>query len=275
MEPAKTTYQTYLKIPELLDLQERLSSPPHHDEMLFIIVHQVHELWFKQILHELQAIRDALNADKPLTALKSLKRVHAIQRVLLEQIDVLETMTPVEFNAFRDLLRPASGFQSVQFREIEILSGGGDGRVLSHLDASPELARLEARFAETTIWQALLAHLSRRGHSIPSSLLEPASPEGRFQREPNADVVAAFRSIYESSAEEPAPEYVLYLLAEAFLDYDELMLHWRARHVRMVERTIGMKRGTGGSSGAEYLSRTLAYRFFPELWEVRSHLGSP
>ena len=270
-EQAKITYGSYLKIPDLLSLQQRVSDPPHHDEMLFIVVHQVHELWFKQILHELEAVRDALAADRPLVALKSLKRIHTIQRVLLQQIDVLETMTPQEFNAFRSLLRPASGFQSMQFREIEFLSGGGDPRVLAHMEPGAGLAAVERRRQEPTIYEGFLGLLARRGWAIPAALL--ASPgAARSPRPPDADVVSALKEIYERALETPQ-HYELYLLAEAFVDYDELFLHWRARHVRMVERTIGMKQGTGGSDGAAYLHKTIDSKFFLELWEVRTVLG--
>jgi tryptophan 2,3-dioxygenase len=267
MSTSKLTYGSYLKIPELLALQHRVSEPPHHDEMLFILVHQVHELWFKQVLHELEAIRVSLVDDRPLAALKAFKRVHAIQRVLVEQIDVLETMTPQEFNAFRALLRPASGFQSMQFREIEFLSGGGDPRVLVHMDEDPGLAAVARRADEQTIYQALLQLLAHRGWAVSSKVAT------RPPRAPDAPLVQVFREIYERASESPQ-RYELYLLAEAFVDYDELFLHWRARHVRMVERTIGMKQGTGGSDGAQYLQRTLNAKFFPELWEVRTVLGT-
>ena len=269
---AKVTYGSYLKIPELLSLQDRLSDPPQHDEMLFIVVHQVHELWFKQVIHELDAVRGWLAADRPLAALKALKRVHTIQRVLLQQIDVLETMTPQEFNAFRDLLKPASGFQSMQFREIEFLSGGGDPQVLAHMTEADGRARVEQRLREATVYESLLKLLAQRGEVIPPALL--ATPgASRPPRPPDAQVVEAFRRVY-ARAEENAERYALYLLAEAFVDYDELFLHWRARHVRMVERTIGMKSGTGGSEGAAYLHRTTGSKFFPELWEVRTVLGT-
>jgi tryptophan 2,3-dioxygenase len=265
------TYGSYLKVPELLALQERVSEPKHHDEMLFIIVHQVHELWFKQVLHELEAVRACLDGDRPLAALKSLKRIHTIQRVLVEQIDVLETMTPQEFNAFRSLLRPASGFQSMQFREIEFLSGGGNPAVLAHMVEDAGRARVEQRRKEPTIYEAFLSLLLRRGASIPPALV--ATPgASRPPRAPDAEVVAAFKEIYERATDNPQ-RYEIYLLAEAFIDYDELFLHWRARHVRMVERTIGMKQGTGGSEGARYLHQTIDSKFFPELWEVRTVLG--
>lgn len=271
MSVPKTTYGNYLKVPELLALQHRLSEPPHHDEMLFIIVHQVHELWFKQALHELEAIRAALDEDRPLAALKSWKRVHSIQRVLLSQIDVLETMTPAEFNAFRSILKPASGFQSMQFREIEFLSGGGDPRVLSHMTPDDGLDRARARLGEPTIYQAFLGLLSRRGFDVPEAMRTVDGSPAQ-SAEPDPAVTEAFRRIYERAVTSPE-NYELYLLCEAFIDYDELFLHWRERHVRMVERTIGMKQGTGGSAGAPYLRGTLGRKFFPELWEVRTLLG--
>jgi tryptophan 2,3-dioxygenase len=270
MDDTRVTYGSYLKVPELLSLQSRLSMPPQHDEMLFIIVHQVHELWFKQMLHELDAAKAHLAGDRPLAVLKILKRVHAIQRVLTSQIDVLETMTPEEFNTFRALLKPASGFQSTQFREVEFLSGGGDARVLAHMQADPGLAAVERRRGEGTLFEALLGLLSRRGYTVPAGLLEAGA--ARVPRESDPEVVESLRRLYTACAAGEGP-YDLYLLCEAFIEYDELMLLWRTRHVRMVERTIGMKQGTGGSEGAAYLHRTLSTKFFPELWEVRTVLG--
>ena len=271
MSGSKLTYGSYLKIPELLSLQQRVSEPAHHDEMLFIIIHQVHELWFKQMLHELEAIRGALYDGQSLMALKSFKRVHAIQSVMIEQIDVLETMTPQEFNAFRNVLRPASGFQSMQFREVEFLSGAGDLKILSHMQEDPGLTSVLKRTEEKTIYQAFLSLLARRSFTIPPALLG-APAAARSPREPDADVVEAFRQIYEGASENTAL-FELYLLAEAFVEFDERLLLWRHRHVRMVERTIGMKQGTGGSDGAGYLHRTLVAKLFPELWEVRTVLG--
>lgn len=269
MSNEKVSYGAYLRIPELLGLQRLVSEPAEHDEMLFIVVHQVHELWFKQMLHELDAVRAALDGGRVLPALRSLKRVTAIQRVLIEQIDVLETMTPLEFNTFRNLLRPASGFQSTQFREIEFLSGGGNPAVLAHMESDPGMARVEKRLGEPTLYDAFLRLLARRGFDIPKDIVES---NGHQRREVDAHVVAAFKAIYERSAENPG-FYELYMLCESFVDYDELFLLWRTRHVRMVERTIGAKMGTGGSEGAAYLERTLGRKFFPELWAVRSELG--
>jgi tryptophan 2,3-dioxygenase len=269
MSDIRLTYGSYLKVPELLSLQTRVSAPPHHDEMLFIVVHQVHELWFKQMLHELDAAKASLAGDRPLTVLKILKRVHAIQRVLTTQIDVLETMTPEEFNAFRALLKPASGFQSTQFREVEFLCGGGDPRVLAHMQADPGLEAVERRRTEGTLFEALLGLLARRGYDVPAKLLETGGT--RVPRESDPVLVESLRRLYTASAAGEGP-YDLYLLCEAFVEFDELMLLWRTRHVRMVERTIGLKQGTGGSEGAAYLHRTLQTKFFPELWDVRTVL---
>lgn len=273
MSREKVTYGSYLKIPELLTLQQRVSEPLHHDEMLFIVTHQVHELWFKQILHELGHIQVMLDEDRVLTALKAFKRVAAIQRVLIEQIDVLETMTPQEFNAFRSLLRPASGFQSVQFREIEFASGGGNPKVLEHMHDDPALAHARARLEQPTLYESFLRLLKRRGLAVPEALV--ASPgASRGPREISDELSESLKAVYEASVTEDPALYDLYLLCEALVDYDELFMHWRARHVRMVERTIGMKTGTGGSQGAAYLAATLSARFFPELWDVRTRLGN-
>lgn len=248
------SYGTYLKVDELTALQRPLSSPEHHDEMLFIVIHQVYELWFKQLLHELEAVVTALDRDDLLRVSKYFHRIDTIQRLIEQQIDVLETMTPQEFNAFRSHLNPASGFQSIQFREIEFLCGVRRTETLKHIETSPaQLARLERRLREPSLYDAVKGVLRRRG----------------FAPESSADLVASFAKIYTNDAE----HYDLYLLLEQLIEFDERFLLWRGRHVRMVERMIGHKKGTGGSSGAEYLARTLEYRFFPELWEVRSHLG--
>ena len=250
----RLTYGSYLCIDELIGLQKQRSIPPHHDEMLFIVIHQVYELWFKQTLHELEAAIRHLAADDPLRTTRALGRVHAIQRVLEVQVDVLETMTPQEFNAFRSLLNPASGFQSAQFRELEFLCGVGKTGYLQHLDQNPaERERLERRLASPTLYDALKNYLARRGYETAT----------------HDELLETFRTIYDG-----AEQHVdLYMLLEAFIEFDERFLLWRGRHVRMVERMIGMKPGTGGSLGARYLQTTLERRFFPELWEVRTVLG--
>ena len=256
MATASLSYGSYLKIPELLELQQRVSDPPHHDELLFILIHQVYELWFKQTLHELDAAVTFLDAGNLLKVAKAFRRIHAIQRILLQQVDVLETMTPQDFNAFRSELNPASGFQSAQFREIEFRCGlRGDEKYLRHLALTPEeRARLERRMHEPTLYDALKAYLARTGFDVSS----------------HDALVDTFRTIYEHEEE----YYALYLLLEDLIDFDEGVLLWRGRHVAMVERMIGMKPGTGGSLGVAYLQTTLQRRFFPELWEVRTVLGA-
>ena len=251
----RLTYGSYLHVPELLSLQRPLSSPPHHDEMLFIIIHQVYELWFKELLHELQAVLKSLQSDQLLKTAKEFSRIHTIQRLLEAQVDILETMTPQEFNAFRDNLRPASGFQSLQFREIEFLGGLKETEALKHLETSPEeKARLERRLNEATLSAELYALLRRRGFAV----------------ETHDERIESLKKIYEQSEH----YYDLYLLLEDLMEFDERFLLWRSRHILMVERMIGSKMGTGGSLGVTYLAKTLNRKFFPELWEVRTHLGS-
>jgi len=241
-EGRELSYGAYLKVPELLDLQQRLSE--EHDELLFIVVHQVYELWFKVILFELEAARDRIEADDIFFARHYLQRVHVIEKLLVEQIDVLETMSPQDFLAFRWKLAPASGFQSVQFREIEFLSGLKEPKYLERLESTPEeMGRLRKRLEQPSVENAFRALLTRRG--------SPSVLDVFRDRERHGD---------------------LFDLCEALLDHDEAFAHWRARHVLMVERQIGGKTGTGGSTGAQYLRTTLGKRFYPELWEVRSQL---
>jgi tryptophan 2,3-dioxygenase len=249
------SYGSYLKIDELLGLQQPLSRPPHHDEMLFIVIHQVYELWFKQVLHEVDATMAALDRDDLLRVSKHFRRIHTIQRLLEQQVDILETMTPQEFNQFRDNLNPASGFQSVQFRELEFACGLRQVGLLQRIELDDDArARLERRANEPSLYDRVKALLRRRGFAVETS----------------ADLVESFRRIYVDEAE----HYDLYLLLEELIEFDERFLLWRGRHIRMVERMIGQKLGTGGSAGAKYLERTLAHRFFPELWDVRTYLGA-
>jgi len=252
---ASLSYGSYLRIPELLKLQHPLSDPPHHDELLFILIHQVYELWFKQTLHELDAAVRHLDADDLLKVAKAFRRIHAIQRILESQVDVLETMTPQDFNAFREGLNPASGFQSAQFREIEIRCGlRMPEEAIRHLDiTAQERANLERRLHEPTLYDALKGYLTRQGFDVGS----------------HDALVETFRIIYEKDE----AHYALYLLLEDLIEFDERLRLWRSRHVLMVERMIGMKPGTGGSLGVTYLQETLGRRFFPELWEVRTVLG--
>ena len=247
------SYGSYLRVDELLAQQVLASDPPAHDELLFITVHQVYELWFKQVLHELEHARDGMLAGETYVPRHALQRVLAIERVLVEQVSVLETMTPQDFLAFRSLLAPASGFQSVQFREIEFFSGRRDAALVARLKLSAdERARLDRRLTEPSLWDAFLALLAARGLAVGDE----------EERRESLLSVARDRARYGD----------IWDVAEGLVSHDELVGQWRARHVDMVERQIGVKSGTGGSTGAPYLRSRLGVRFFPELWELRSYL---
>jgi tryptophan 2,3-dioxygenase len=252
------TYGSYLRLPELLEQQVPQAVPPVHDELLFITVHQAYELWFKQLLHELSAVRDAM-LDGPKgrevwRAQQLLQRSHVIERLLIGQIDVLETMTPQDFGEFRSLLAPASGFQSVQFRELEFLSGAKDPGFVARFRSptDDERSRLAARLAEPSLWDAYVDLLGSRGLAVGD----------------HEQVLAALVKV----AGDRANHDDLWQLAEDLLTHDELAGLWRARHVQMVERQIGTKSGTGGSTGAPYLRRRVPIRYFPLLWELRDSL---
>jgi tryptophan 2,3-dioxygenase len=253
-EGARLTYGSYLQLDRLLSAQHVLSEPPAHDELLFITIHQVYELWFQQLLHELGAARDAMLAGETYLPRHALRRVHVVERLLVEQVDVLETMTPQDFLTFRSLLAPASGFQSVQFREIEFLSGHRDESWLDRARgaSSAEVARLRGRLDEPSLWDAFCVLLEKRG-------LAAGDEE---QRRASLLTVARDRETYGD----------VWDLAEGLLDHDALAARWRSRHVDMVERQIGTKSGTGGSTGAPYLRSRLPVRYFPELWELRGWL---
>ncbi|MEZ4413132.1 MAG: tryptophan 2,3-dioxygenase family protein [Gemmatimonadales bacterium] len=257
------TYATYLKVDELLALQQPLSDGPEHDEMLFIVIHQVYELWFKQLLHELGRLHRLLEAGEGLGALGTLKRILTILKVLVSQIDVLETMTPLEFLSFRDRLESGSGFQSFQFREFEFALGHKQRSALERYpEGSAHRQLLERRFAASTLWDGFLGYLSQEGAAIPAEALtrdvtQPVTPSAGVQ-----DVLV---SVYRTGG---LPAQV----CERLVDLDEGVQEWRYRHVKMVQRTIGTKRGTGGSDGAEYLMRTLNHPLFPDLWAIRADL---
>ncbi len=252
-EGARLSYGSYLHLPQLLDQQVLQSDPAAHDELLFIVVHQVCELWFKQCLHELGFARDRMLAGHTYAARKALQRVHSIEQILIDQVVVLETMTPQDFLTFRELLAPASGFQSVQFRELEFLSGARDPAYVDRLrQASPdERERMQARLDEPSLWDAFLSLLRQSGFAVGSA----------DERRESLLTVARDRRHAE-----------LWEMSEALLTHDALASQWRSRHVDMVERQIGTKPGTGGSSGGQYLRSRLAMRYFPELWELRSYL---
>jgi tryptophan 2,3-dioxygenase len=251
------TYGRYLRVPELLSLQTPVSQPTAHDELLFIVVHQSFELWFRQILFELESARDELLEGRTFPARHYLKRVQNIQRMLLEHIGIIESMSPQDFLQFRGYLAPASGFQSVQFREIEFLSGLKEPGLMSRMAASlEEHARLQRRLAEPSLWDAMCSLLEANGLPMPPG---EENLEGR-----RASLLKMFRD------KDEYPE--LFYTAESLLTHDELFALWRQHHVLMVERQIGSKTGTGGTAGVSYLRSTLDKRFYPELWELRSYL---
>ena len=257
------TYSQYLKLDELLALQRPQSPGPEHDEILFIVIHQVYELWFKEMLHELAYLDRLLRRNETPRALHTLKRVLTVLKVMVAQIDVLETMTPLEFLSFRDRLESSSGFQSVQFRELEFALGKKNAAAIARYpEGSDARRRLEARYGEPSLWDAFLAYLAQNDYPVPAPLL------GRdVTRSPDAsrEVQQILISVYRTN---PAAASV----CERLVDLDEGFMEWRYRHVKMVQRTIGTKPGTGGSAGAEYLETTLNQPVFPDLWAIRTEL---
>ncbi len=257
------TYSSYLMLDELLALQRRLSDPVEHDEMLFIVIHQVYELWFKQVNHELVELQKNLERDDAATALAGFNRVRMILKTLVAQVDVLETMSPVSFSSFRDRLESASGFQSAQFREMEFLLGAKSGKtVRHHPPGSPGRERLEELLARPTLYDSFLRYLARNGYPIPAAVLER---DFRRTLEPSPEVQAILVEIYRT-------DHLATMVCERMVDLDEGLQEWRYRHVKMVERTIGAKPGTGGSAGAGYLKTTLFQPLFADLWAIRSAL---
>ena len=259
----KLTYSNYLKIDELLSLQEYRSESREHDEMLFIIIHQTYELWFKQILHEFGKLRKDLHKGETWTSVKTLRRVLTILKTMVAQIDILETMTPLEFNSFRGFLDEASGFQSVQFREVEILCGLRSTHILKvHEDQPQYVERMETRMEEPTLWESFCTYLQKNGYDVG----DPVRQNENGLLYETSDRLQ--KTLIEIMKDDPETA----MLCELFVDFDEGMQEWRYRHVKMVERTIGNKMGTGGSDGVGYLRSTLHQRIFPDLWEIRSEI---
>ena len=250
---APLSYNKYLKVPELLRLQGTLSDPTSHDELLFIIIHQTYELWFKQILHEIDATIQWLSEGRTFRANHSLRAVIGIEKVLVTQIHLLESMAQIGFLEFRDKINPASGFQSMQFRELEFVCGQKDGKILdSFKDDEFAYQRLSQRYASPTIGDEFWGLLKRGGFSTETY-------EGR---------VAAIVEILTL----PEKHADLFNMQDLLIEHDENIALWRSHHILMVERMLGMKPGTGGSEGVGYLAKTLTKKFFPELWEARTHL---
>jgi tryptophan 2,3-dioxygenase len=266
-DESQLTYSGYLKVRELTSLQQLLSDPPQHDETLFIIIHQAYELWFKQLLHEIDAIIERLQADQPLAAHRLIRRCVEIERLLVNQVAVLETMMPMDFLAFRDHLMPASGFQSSQFRELEFVSGLKEaGYLTAHEPGSAEYARMKSRLDQPSLGDAFYALLARRGFDLPSSA---GQTSGAHDSAHDRRISELMRIYLEADQ-----HYDLFMLAESLIEYDEAFSLWRLRHVKMVERMIGSKTGTGGSEGVAYLKKTVERQFFPELWELRTYLSN-
>ena len=257
------TYGTYLKLEQLLDAQQPLSEGPEHDELLFIVIHQVYELWFKQLLHESHRLQRTLEAGETHRALGTLKRILTILKTLVAQVDILETMTPMSFSSFRHRLDTASGFESAQFRQVEFVLGHKRSSAFQRYpQGSPERAQLELTFAAPTLWDSFLRYLAGQGFAIPQAALER---DVTRPIEPSDAVQDALLSVYRQDALNSQ-------LCERLVDLDEGLQEWRYRHVKMVERTIGTKTGSGGSSGADYLKRTLFQPLYPDLWAIRVKL---
>jgi tryptophan 2,3-dioxygenase len=265
------TYISYLKVDELLSLQQP-ESDGEHDEMLFIVIHQTYELWFKQMLHEIAEVQKTLEAGKSHRSLAILGRVRTIMKTCVGQLDILETMTPLQFNTFRGRLQSSSGFQSAQFREFEAVLGrrdqagagadkkSGMGMAEHLIPGSPARARVEDAMQRRSLWDSALIYLESRGHKMPADVMNRDVTVGYTDHEGVQEVLL---HVHRNDAEAA-------MICEALVDIDEGLQEWRYRHVKMVERTIGHKMGSGGSSGVGYLSSTLFRPVFADLWAIRS-----
>ena len=264
----RLTYGGYLRLDTLLAAQQPLSDPPHHDEMLFIIQHQTSELWLKLMIHELRGAVVQLRQDNVDSALKMLARVKKVLRQLVEQWSVLETLTPSDYLQFREVLGPASGFQSLQYRMVEFLLGNKHAAMLK-VFAHDEVASAQLRqvLEAPSLYDEFLAWLARRGHAVPGVLLQR---NVRESHERCGELVPVFKRIYEHTDE----FWEEYHLSEQLVDLESDFQLWRFRHMRTVMRIIGFRRGTGGSSGVGFLKRALDLTFFPELFEVRTEIGA-
>jgi tryptophan 2,3-dioxygenase len=253
------TYTSYLAVDELLKLQRPLSVGPEHDEMLFIIIHQTYELWFKQLIHEFKQAQVALESADSHYALAILGRIRTILKVCVTQIDILETMTPLQFNAFRSYLSSSSGFQSAQFRMVEALLGRRDNKMAGHLPLEIQ-EEIKTITSANSVWDSALIYFSKRGHKVPTAVL---NRDKSVAYEANAEVQEVLLALHRNDPESA-------MVCERLVDIDEGLQEWRYRHVKMVERTLGHKIGTGGSSGTAYLASTLFNPTFPDLWQIRS-----
>ncbi len=256
------TYASYLHLDQLLNIQRPRSQPPEHDEMLFIIVHQCYELWFKLLLHEFDKIKEDFVRNDLYGAIATFKRTRTIMKTMVEQVDVVETLTPLSFNSFRDRLENASGFQSVQFRELEYQLGYKRAAMLKYHEGMPDFDRLVGRLNEPSVVDAFYTFLEQRGVTIPAELRQR---DLTLQAIPNEPVEDGILRLYKTRPE-------LQILFELMADFDEGFQEWRYRHIKLVERTIGSKRGTGGSLGVEFLKQSLFHPIFADLWAIRHKL---
>ena len=255
------TYTTYLALEEILGAQRPNSE--EHDEILFIVVHQVYELWFKQLIHELRYLQQMLEEGNDARAFATFKRVLTILKLVVAQLDVIETMTPVQFLTFRERLESSSGFQSGQFRELEAILGRRDRGVLTaYHEGSVDYEKVEAAMARPSVYDSFLRYLAAKGYDIPVEALE------RDVTQPAEESESVQAALIQAYRDDEGPAQV----AERLVDFDEGFMEWRYHHVKMVERTIGTKIGSGGSSGAEYLKQTLFKPLFPDLWAIRMKL---
>jgi len=261
------SYGEYLHLDEVLAAQHPVSRPEHHDELLFIVQHQTSELWLKLVLHELRAVQAQLAADDLRRALKGLARVKHIQRTLTDQWSVLATLTPSEYAEFRSFLGTSSGFQSDQYRAVEFVLGNKNAAMLPMFDHDPRAqALLTDLLAAPTVYDEFVRYLARHGHDVPASMLDRDVTHAHVF---TPELVPVFRRIYDNAHE----YWEAYEACEELVDLEENFQLWRFRHLKAVERTIGVKRGTGGSSGIEFLRRALELTFFPELYAVRTEIG--
>ncbi len=257
------TYWTYLQLEKLLDMQHPRSEPAEHDEMLFIVIHQTYELWFKLLLHELDKVNRNLSANDLYGAIHTLKRARTVMKTLVQQVDVLETMTPMSFTSFRNRLDTASGFQSALFRELEYLLGYKRAEMLKHVAVgAPRRAEIERRLNQPSVMDHFYDFLEHRGATIPPEIrAKPVSQP----TQPNEKIQDALFDLYKKHAD-------VAILFELMTDFDEGLQEWRYRHIKLVERTIGAKKGTGGSLGVEFLKESLFKPVFPDLWAIRHRL---
>jgi tryptophan 2,3-dioxygenase len=255
----RLTYSGYLRLDQLLSAQQPRTG--EHDEMLFIVIHQIYELWFKQLLHELARLQSQLESGQTTHAMRTLRRTLAILKIVVAQLDVLETMTPTQFTRFRDALGTSSGFESAQFRELEAVLGRRDRMMLAaHPEGGPERDRIAAAMSRPSVFDSFLRYLAGQGYDVPS---EAADRDVTQPLEASAGVQRVLKKVYDDDTDATA-------VCELLVDLDEGMQEWRYHHVKMVERTIGGRRGTGGSAGAGYLRTTLGSPTFPDLWAMRS-----